>query len=173
MSQGVTFIESSGTGALAFTNTGERRHCRAPAIAPIALGGTNTGDNTMGGAITDAGAGKTTLAKNDSGTWVLTGNNTYTGNTVVNDGNLIIGNGGTTGNAGAGNVIVDSADLDALDQPQRHLRLQRHAERPRHAGADRHGHDAPDLRDQQHRRDPISAGTLRSGRRADDRRRLR
>ena len=63
----------------------------------------------MGGAIADNGTGKTTLAKNDSGTWVLTGNNSFTGNTVINDGNLMIGNGGTTGNAGAGNVIVNSA----------------------------------------------------------------
>ncbi|MBZ9758234.1 hypothetical protein LB524_23390 [Mesorhizobium sp. ESP6-5] len=39
----------------------------------------------------------------------MTGNNTFTGNTVVNDGNLIIGNGGTSGNAGAGNVIVANA----------------------------------------------------------------
>ena len=109
LSQGVTFIESSGSGALQFTDTGNVTLSGA-GDRTIALGGTNTGLNTMGGTIADAGTnGKTTLAKNDSGTWVLTGNNTYTGNTVVNDGNLIIGNGGTTGNAGAGNVIVDSA----------------------------------------------------------------
>ena len=109
LSQGVTFIESSGSGALQFTNTGNVTLSGA-GDRTIALGGTNTGLNTMGGTIADAGLnGKTTLAKNDSGTWVLTGNNTYTGNTVVNNGNLIIGNGGTNGNAGAGNVIVDSA----------------------------------------------------------------
>ena len=109
LSQGVTFIESSGSGALQFTNTGNVTLSGA-GDRTIALGGANTGLNTMGGTIADAGPnGKTTLAKNDSGTWVLTGNNTYTGNTVVNDGNLIIGNGGTTGNVGSGNVIVDSA----------------------------------------------------------------
>src|SRR5690606_5992394 len=75
----------------------------------LALGGTNADLNIMGGTIADASAsGRTALAKNDSGIWVLTGDNTYTGNTVINDGNLIIGNGGTTGNAGAGNVIVDA-----------------------------------------------------------------
>src|SRR5262249_52856499 len=78
------------------------------ATRTIALGGTNTGANTMGGAIGDNGTGATTLAKNDSGTWILTGNNTYSGNTVINNGNLMIGNGGTTGNARVGNVIVDS-----------------------------------------------------------------
>ena len=105
---GVTFIESSGTGALQFTNTGAVALLGTNATRTIALGGTNTGANTMGGAMGDNGTGKTTLAKNDSGTWILTGNNTYTGNTVINNGNLMIGNGGTTGNAGAGNVIVDS-----------------------------------------------------------------
>ncbi|WP_413626380.1 autotransporter-associated beta strand repeat-containing protein [Luteibacter sp. Lutesp34] len=105
---GVTFIESSGTGALQFTNTGAVTLLGTNATRTIALGGTNTGANTMGGAMGDNGTGKTTLAKNDSGTWILTGNNTYTGNTVINNGNLMIGNGGTTGNAGAGNVIVDS-----------------------------------------------------------------
>ena len=106
---GVTYIESSGTGALQFTNTGPVALLGSNATRTIALGGTNTGANIMGGTIGNNGTGATTLAKNDSGTWILTGNNTYTGNTVINNGNLMIGNGGTTGNAGAGNVIVDSA----------------------------------------------------------------
>ncbi|MGK9286653.1 autotransporter-associated beta strand repeat-containing protein [Sinorhizobium meliloti] len=105
---GVTYIQSSGTGALVFENTGTVGLTGTNATRTIALGGTNTDLNTMGGAIADNGTGATTLAKNDSGTWVLTGNNSYTGNTVVNNGNLMIGNGGTSGNAGAGNVIVDS-----------------------------------------------------------------
>ena len=110
LSQGVSYIESSGTGAVQFTSTGDVTLAGTGART-IALGGTNSGDNIMGGRITDANAttGRTTLAKNGSGTWILTGNNNYTGNTVINDGNLIIGNGGISGNAGAGNVIVDSA----------------------------------------------------------------
>ncbi|KAF1707528.1 hypothetical protein CSC71_12975 [Pseudoxanthomonas sangjuensis] len=105
---GVTFIESSGTGALQFTNTGAVALSGTDTARTMALGGTNTGDNVFGGAIGDNGTGATTLAKNDSGTWILTGNNTFTGNTVINDGNLVIGNGGTTGNAGAGDVIINS-----------------------------------------------------------------
>jgi fibronectin-binding autotransporter adhesin len=108
LDEGVTFIESSGSGPLQFTNTGAVGLTGTDTPRTMALGGTNTDDNTFGGAIGDNGTGATTLAKNDNGTWVLTGNNTFTGNTVINDGNLIIGNGGTTGNAGAGNVIVDS-----------------------------------------------------------------
>ncbi|MCL1633627.1 autotransporter-associated beta strand repeat-containing protein [Luteimonas sp. SX5] len=104
---GVSFIESSGTGAVVFSNTGSASYSGAGART-LALGGTNTGLNTMGGTIIDQNAttGKTTLAKNDAGTWVLTGNNSYSGNTVINDGNLMIGNGGISGNAGTGNVVV-------------------------------------------------------------------
>ncbi|WP_051885422.1 autotransporter-associated beta strand repeat-containing protein [Lysobacter antibioticus] len=108
LASGVTFIESSGTGAVDFTNTGTIGLANPNVARTIALGGTNTGNNTLAGIIGNAGTGITTLAKNDSGTWALTGNNTYTGNTVVNNGNLMIGNGGTSGNLGTGNVIVDS-----------------------------------------------------------------
>ncbi|ESZ15743.1 phosphomannomutase [Mesorhizobium sp. L2C085B000] len=107
LSTGTSFIESSGTGAVVFSNTAAVTQT-GNGDRTIALGGTNTGLNTMGGAIANGPGGVTTLAKNDSGTWALTGNNTFTGNTVINDGNLMIGNGGTTGNAGAGNVIVNS-----------------------------------------------------------------
>jgi len=109
LAPGVTFIESAGTGPVVFSNTSPVTLQTNNQARTIALGGTNTGLNIMGGAIGDAGTGATTLAKNDSGTWALTGNNTYTGNTVINDGNLMIGIGGTTGNAGAGNVIVAAA----------------------------------------------------------------
>ncbi|MFJ7311483.1 autotransporter-associated beta strand repeat-containing protein [Pseudomonas sp. NPDC098747] len=109
LAPGVTFIESSGTGAINFSNTGAVTLSGTNTARTIALGGTNTGMNTLGGTIADNGTGATTLAKNDSGSWALTGNNTFTGNTVINNGNLMIGNGGNTGNAGGGNVIIDSA----------------------------------------------------------------
>lgn len=105
LSTGVSFISSSGTGAVVFSNTGSASYLSS-GNRTLALGGTNTGLNTMGGTIINGPGGVTTLAKNDAGTWALTGNNSYTGNTVINDGNLMIGNGGSTGNAGAGNVIV-------------------------------------------------------------------
>lgn len=97
LSQGVTFIESSGTGAIVFTDTGPVTLANNNQARTIALGGTNTGNNTLAGSIGNAGTGVTTLAKNDSGNWVLTGNHSYTGSTNVNGGTLFIGGGGTTG----------------------------------------------------------------------------
>jgi fibronectin-binding autotransporter adhesin len=97
LSQGVTFIESSGAGAIVFTDTGPVTLANINQARTIALGGTNTGNNTLAGSIGNAGTGVTTLAKNDSGNWVLTGNHSYTGSTNVNGGTLFIGGGGTTG----------------------------------------------------------------------------
>lgn len=109
LSAGVTFIESSGTGAIVFTDTGPVTLAGANQNRTIALGGTNTGNNTLAGSIGDAGTGKTILAKNDSGTWVLTGNNTFTGNTVVNAGTLVLGNGGTKGSVVSDVIVAGGA----------------------------------------------------------------
>ncbi|MGY0798534.1 autotransporter-associated beta strand repeat-containing protein [Lysobacter sp. A286] len=104
LSSGVTFIESSGTGAIVFTDTGPVTLQGNNQARTIALGGTNTGLNTLAGSIGNAGTGVTTLAKNDSGTWVLTGNHSYTGSTNVNGGMLFIGNGGTTGSVASATI---------------------------------------------------------------------
>lgn len=104
LASGVTFIESSGTGAVVFTDTGPVTLQGNNQARTIALGGTNTGLNTLAGSIGNAGTGVTTLAKNDSGTWVLTGDHSYTGSTNINDGLLYIGNGGTTGSIASSTV---------------------------------------------------------------------
>ena len=104
---GTTLIESSGTGAVNFTDSGGLMGFAGTGARTFTLGGTYAGDNVMGVTIRDqSGTAQTSLAKNDAGTWILTANNTYTGNTVINDGKLIIGNGGTVGNVGTGDVIL-------------------------------------------------------------------
>ncbi|KQZ73892.1 hypothetical protein ASE06_16385 [Sphingopyxis sp. Root214] len=104
LSAGTTFLESSGTGAIVFTDTGLVTLAGADQARTIALGGTNTGNNTLAGSIGNAGTGVTVLAKNDAGTWVLTGTNTYTGLTNINAGTLILGNGGTAGSIASATV---------------------------------------------------------------------
>lgn len=63
----------------------------------LTLGGSNTGDNIIAGAIINNGAGLLGVTKAGEGTWVLTGANTFRGRATILDGTLRIGNGGTTG----------------------------------------------------------------------------
>lgn len=78
---------------------------------PIALNGTGTiltnslTTNIFSGAITGAGG----LTKTGLGTLILTGNNSYSGNTVINVGILQVGNGGTTGNISG--TVMDNGSL--------------------------------------------------------------
>ncbi|NNM28266.1 MAG: hypothetical protein HKO57_01995, partial [Akkermansiaceae bacterium] len=88
-------------------------------VVTLAAGGDNT-DSTFPGTMRDgAGAGVLGLSKRGTGTLTLTGGNTYTGDTVVKEGILQIGDGGTTGTlspaspiriAAAGTLCINRSD---------------------------------------------------------------
>jgi fibronectin-binding autotransporter adhesin len=85
----------------------------------IALTGTGAGQLVLqgeaGGEISGAISGNRNVVKssNDAGTWILSGANTYTGNTTISKGTLQLGNGGTTGSLrGAGTISVGNADAN-------------------------------------------------------------
>ena len=76
----------------------------------LVLGGTTTtnGDNastTFSGPISGYGG----LAKQGSGTLILSGANTYSGTTTVSTGTLQVGNGGTTGSLGTGDTVNNAS----------------------------------------------------------------
>jgi len=71
----------SGTGAKTFT-----------------LGGSNTGDNTFAGKIAN-GSSAVSFTKAGNGTWILSGNNTYSGATSVTAGKLVGVVGGSCSNS--------------------------------------------------------------------------
>ncbi len=77
----------------------------------LTLRGGNTGANTIAGVLQDStangivGVGVLSVTKNDGGTWVLEGDNTYTGATTVSAGTLIINGNSSTA---TGNVTVAS-----------------------------------------------------------------
>jgi len=104
-------LEASGTGAIQFTGTGSLGYGTADQSRTLNLGGTNTSTNIFAITIGDNGTGLTRLVKLDAGTWILTGDNTYTGSTLINGGTLQVGNGGTSGTLGAG---TDSITNNAL-----------------------------------------------------------
>ncbi len=102
-------LDASGTGAVNFTNTGIMGFNNQTGARTLILTGTNTGNNTLAAAIGDNNSG-TALLKSGTGTWVLTGLNSYTGATIIAAGSLQIGNGGTSGFLGIGGVS-NSANL--------------------------------------------------------------
>ena len=59
--------------------------------------------------ITNNGTGLTSLVKSGAGTWVLTGTNTYSGGTTINDGTLITGNASALG---TGTTTINGGTLN-------------------------------------------------------------
>ncbi len=105
-------LAASGSGAVVFSATNAVAYGMANEARSVKLAGTNTGDNTLAALITDNGTGKTSLVKDEAGTWVLTNTNSFTGGTVVNDGKLVL-QGGNNRLALTGAITVNSgATLD-------------------------------------------------------------
>lgn len=106
-------LEASGSGAVQFTNTAGISHASSGPARHLVLTGTNTGDNTFSGALANNGVGVFSLSKTGAGTWVLGGNNTYTGTTAVNLGTLVLSgnmsNSSTVTVSGGGEFRYNSA----------------------------------------------------------------
>ena len=88
-------IYASGTGSLNFTNTGSIAY-NTTGNSSLVLGGFGSTTNTFAPAIGNTTSGNVSLFKSgptygSSPTWVLTGANTYSGSTVINNGILRIG----------------------------------------------------------------------------------
>ena len=106
-------IENNGTGPLDFTNTAWSSYNYAGGSnANTALGGYNlsgsyTGANTLALNIGWPSGVNPPLTKSGPGTWILTGNNSYGGNTFIQQGTLSVGtieNTGVACNLGEGPV---------------------------------------------------------------------
>jgi autotransporter-associated beta strand protein len=106
LDSGTNIFDSSGSGALTFTNTG------VMAFAGIGnrsftLTGSNTGDNTIAAQLTDPSGGVfSMLAGGGGSTWVLTNTNTYTGSTFLGGGGTLAFN---NGSLGSGTIQFDGA----------------------------------------------------------------
>ena len=83
-------VASNGAGALNLSGTVAGRYANATAGAEwFVLGGTNTGANTISGAIIEGGwANHTSVSKQGTGTWVLSGAKSYQAVTDVQNGIL-------------------------------------------------------------------------------------
>ncbi len=109
-------IDASGTGAL--TVSGTAVYATANVASSLTLTGASTALNTLSGILANNGTGLTSVTKAGAGTWVLSGVNTYTGNTTIFfqpgsvTGSLIIGGSGSLGAGSyAGNIAVQTASF--------------------------------------------------------------
>ena len=79
-------IDASGSGALVLNSVVNS----VAGAKTLTIRGTSTDANTINSALTDNG-GALSIAKTDSGTWILNGASTFTGQVVVSQGWLAIG----------------------------------------------------------------------------------
>ncbi|HEX8322976.1 MAG TPA: autotransporter-associated beta strand repeat-containing protein [Tepidisphaeraceae bacterium] len=118
---GVT-IDASGTGPVNFTNGGAIAYGVGGQSRTLTLNASaSSGNNTLAATINDNGTGVVSVIKSGTGTWVLTGNNKYSGGTTISGGGTLavghdnaLGIGALTINNSGG---VQSADLNARTLP--------------------------------------------------------
>jgi fibronectin-binding autotransporter adhesin len=102
-------INANGSGTLKFTNNFTASGAGSKLLR---LGGNNTGANEISGAIVNNSVGNTSaLTKADAGTWILSGNNTYTGATTISAGTLQIGANGTSGALSTSSTLTNNGTL--------------------------------------------------------------
>ena len=97
-------LDQSGTGLLKFTSfngTTNTFTASGNGVKTLTLQGSTAGTGEIAAAIVNS-TSATNLTKNGTGTWTLSGANTYTGTTSVSAGTLRIGGSGTLGNVSAG-----------------------------------------------------------------------
>jgi len=114
---GGAILTQSGTGLLKFTSA---LTVTGTGAKTLTLRGSTAGSGELAGAIVN-GVGTISVAKSGTGTWTLSGANTYTGGTSVTGGTLIVSNGinlssslsvgNGTFRLGASNVIGDLAPV--------------------------------------------------------------
>ncbi len=92
-------IQMDGTGPLVLTSSFT---VSSNGAKTLTLQGSSTATNTIMGVIPNSGSGATILSKAGTGTWVLTGTNTYTGGTTNGAGTLIV------------NAIADSPGASSI-----------------------------------------------------------
>ncbi len=96
-------LDASGAGALNFTNTAAIA-LSGTGPRTLTLSGSNSGANTLAAILGDSG-GPSSLVKAGAGSWMLTGNNSYTGSTTLSAGTLALSGAGSI--ASSARVIAD------------------------------------------------------------------
>lgn len=103
-------LDASGGGAMKWTGTSNLLYSGGSNTATqMTLAGTSTHDNTLERSIVNNGTGVVSLNKNGTGRWIVSGNNTFTGDITINAGTLELGSNTAGGNSA--NVVLNGGTL--------------------------------------------------------------
>jgi fibronectin-binding autotransporter adhesin len=97
------------SGALTLSANGSIVFSGSNTSPILTLSGSSSASNTFAPALGDNGTGHTSLAKTGTGTWILSGTNTFTGGLFVHAGTLGVASSGSI--AGANTLIIDGGTL--------------------------------------------------------------
>jgi fibronectin-binding autotransporter adhesin len=101
-------LESTGAGAVTYGSAGGTNAIAGASFRTLTLGGASTAANTISSILANGTGGEVlSLVKANAGTWVLGGDNTYTGTTAVLAGTLVV-NGNQSGGFGAISVATNA-----------------------------------------------------------------
>jgi fibronectin-binding autotransporter adhesin len=101
-------LESTGAGAVTYGSAGGTNAIAGASFRTLTLGGASTAANTISSILANGTGGEVlSLVKANAGTWVLGGDNTYTGTTAVLAGTLVV-NGNQSGGVGAISVATNA-----------------------------------------------------------------
>ena len=110
----LTNASANGTGVGAGTLNigGAISSAAASGTTVLTLSGANTNQNTISGIISDGPLATVSLNKSQAGTWVLSGNNTFTGGVSLNGGTVVLNNNAALGSTGtiafSGGAVINS-----------------------------------------------------------------
>lgn len=89
-------LDASGTGAVTYSSL----RVTGAGAKSLTLTGDSNATNTLSAVIPDSGSGATSLVKSGTGTWSLSGTNTYSGGTTLSAGRIIADNNAAFGTGG-------------------------------------------------------------------------
>jgi fibronectin-binding autotransporter adhesin len=113
-------LDSSGSGAIEFSNTGSILYGNPNRTRQFNFTGTNTGDNIFRSSIGNNGTSAVRVNKDGTGKWILSGSNSYTDVTYIYEGTLSIASNWALGNTSSVNMLSGATlDLDNVNTGSR------------------------------------------------------
>ena len=88
-------VEQAGTASLTVESSPSLKSAPGDGIHKFTLTGNGTGEGIWAGVLADGASTKLQVTKAGTGRWTYTAANTYTGDTIVNAGTLVLGTNGT------------------------------------------------------------------------------